>query len=173
MTNYDYDKTQELCILKFREDLQASDMSDKSFRTIADVDRIDVGLPEQHYTFTLIFDNTLSGADETILDGLVDGAIGYRVINVSRRNIFQSMIDNASGAPQKARIMDFLDQHGGSFTILLKLNKYSEARGRADVAETATEVVTRLPESGLKIAKGIEKGANKALEKIEDAFNDE
>lgn len=42
-----------------------------------------------------------------------------------------------------------------------------------DVAKAATEVVTRLPESGLKIAKGVEKGANKALEKIEEILDDE
>ena len=137
MADYEYaDKTEEPCIPMLRDTIVASAMTDKTFMCVKNMSRA-----PGDYDFTVEFENTLSGGDETILDGLVDDCLGYVQVNRSLAQVIEGILEDASGGAQKARIQSFFRQYA-DFYAFVEVQKFASGRSVIDEAVTDTVLTT-------------------------------
>jgi len=109
---YEYTKTENPCVEMIRENVAASEMTDKGLIRFFDGKR--TGDPETHelteVTFKVEFENELTAEDKAIFDGILDGSIGKHKINKNARVLLGELFEGASSQDQQMRLLAALDK---------------------------------------------------------------
>lgn len=110
--SYEYTKSGEPCIPMIREEVAASEMSEKTILRFYDAVRTRPVKtePPTSVTFKVEMNSELSVEDKAILDSIIDASIGKHRVTESARTILGNLFESCADQAQQMRLLAALDK---------------------------------------------------------------